>query len=182
MTTTYRARPTYRALSIRQPWAWAITDGGKTVENRDWLRCLYRGPLLIHASKGGTRREYADAVESIAAMRADLGLPPLPVPELELLPRGFLVGVMRIVGVDEHPSHFHGRPFKGFAVAGALGLRLADAESLEPIPCKGALGLFEVPADLLLGTPYVEAWARLAERPPPVHHDEIVQAEEVRHG
>lgn len=150
MTTTYRARPTYRALSIRQPWAWAITDGGKTVENRDWLRCLYRGPLLIHASKGGTNREYADAVESIAAMRADLGLPPLPVPELELLPRGFLVGVMRIVGVDE-------------PVAGALGLRLADARPLEPIPCKGALGLFEVPADLLLGTPYVEAWARLAE-------------------
>src|SRR5258708_38096209 len=39
-----------KALSIQQPWAWAILAGVKTVENRTW-RTFHRGPLLIHASK-----------------------------------------------------------------------------------------------------------------------------------
>ena len=164
MNTTHRARPIYRALSIRQPWAWAITDGGKTIENRDWTGCSYRGPILIHASKGGTKRDFADAVQSIAAMRADLGLPPLQVPERGLLPHGYLVGVARIVGAERHPADFDGRPFRGFAIAGALGLQLADAEALEPIPCKGALGLFEVDDELLVLTAYERAMRRLAER------------------
>lgn len=38
-----------KALSVRQPWAWAIARGHKPVENRSWTTA-YRGPLLIHAS------------------------------------------------------------------------------------------------------------------------------------
>lgn len=38
------------ALSLWQPWAWAVVYAGKDVENRVW-RTHYRGPLLIHASK-----------------------------------------------------------------------------------------------------------------------------------
>lgn len=36
-----------RALTVQQPWAWAIVHGGKDVENRTqaWS---YRGPLAIH--------------------------------------------------------------------------------------------------------------------------------------
>jgi hypothetical protein len=29
-----RGQPTVRALTVRQPWAWAIIYGGKDVENR----------------------------------------------------------------------------------------------------------------------------------------------------
>jgi hypothetical protein len=39
-----------KALTIRQPWAWAVVYAGKDVENRRW-RTAYRGPLLIHAAK-----------------------------------------------------------------------------------------------------------------------------------
>jgi len=39
------------ALTIQQPYAWAIMEGIKTVENRTW-RPWYEGPLLIHAGKG----------------------------------------------------------------------------------------------------------------------------------
>jgi len=39
-----------KALSIRQPWAWLIVAGYKTVENRTWATS-HRGPLLIHASR-----------------------------------------------------------------------------------------------------------------------------------
>jgi len=38
-----------RALSIRQPWAWAILHG-KDVENRTWVTRV-TGEFLIHASK-----------------------------------------------------------------------------------------------------------------------------------
>jgi len=38
------------ALSIQQPWAWAIIHGGKDVENRTWPT-KFRGRFLVHASR-----------------------------------------------------------------------------------------------------------------------------------
>jgi hypothetical protein len=38
-----------KALTIRQPWPFAILHLGKDVENRVW-RTHYCGPLLIHAA------------------------------------------------------------------------------------------------------------------------------------
>jgi len=42
-----------RALSLRQPWAWLVTNGSKDIENRSW-HTNHRGPLLIHASSNLT--------------------------------------------------------------------------------------------------------------------------------
>jgi activating signal cointegrator 1 len=39
-----------KCLSLWQPWASYIADGGKTTEYRGW-GTSYRGPLLIHAAK-----------------------------------------------------------------------------------------------------------------------------------
>ena len=41
---------TMKAISIKQPWAWLIISGYKTVENRKWYTA-HRGDILIHASK-----------------------------------------------------------------------------------------------------------------------------------
>ncbi len=38
-----------QAMSVQQPWAFAIARGGKTVSNQG-LPTAYRGPLLVHAS------------------------------------------------------------------------------------------------------------------------------------
>ena len=39
-----------KAITVRQPWAWAIMHGGKDVENRTRnIAGSYRGPLVIHA-------------------------------------------------------------------------------------------------------------------------------------
>lgn len=46
-----------RALTLRQPWASAIADLGKDVENRTWTTS-WRGTLLIHA--GQTTDRHAD--------------------------------------------------------------------------------------------------------------------------
>ena len=53
------------ALSVRQPWAWALLHGGKTIENRTWRR-HYRGRIWIHASG----RENRDAVEEAVRLVA----------------------------------------------------------------------------------------------------------------
>ena len=44
------AREKIPALTVCQPWAWAIMHAGKIYENRTW-RDGYTGPLLIHAGK-----------------------------------------------------------------------------------------------------------------------------------
>lgn len=38
------------ALSIRQPWCWAILCAGKNVENRSWFTA-HRGRLILHAPR-----------------------------------------------------------------------------------------------------------------------------------
>jgi ASCH domain len=38
-----------KILSIRQPWAYLIVHGSKSIENRSWPT-KYRGELLVHAS------------------------------------------------------------------------------------------------------------------------------------
>lgn len=133
-----------KALSIRQPWAWAIVHAGKRFENRDWKRCSYRGPLLIHAAKGCTRDEYSEAADFIAQRRCAAtylrqGVPPLP--PLNVLHRGGIVGVCRVVNA----TTFSPDPW----FFGPLGIHLADVRPLPFVPFKGSLGLFDVP-DLLL--------------------------------
>ena len=40
-----------RAITIRQPYAWAIVKKGRRIENRTWIT-KSRGDLLIHAGAG----------------------------------------------------------------------------------------------------------------------------------
>jgi len=46
-----------KALSIRQPWAWAIIHAGKDVENRTW-KTKMTGEFLVHASKSFDHEGY----------------------------------------------------------------------------------------------------------------------------
>lgn len=142
-----------KALSIRQPWAWAILHAGKRIENRDWKGCSYRGPLLIHAAKGCGKAEFDDAIESIITIGAPRGLV-RTVAEMSVALRGVhhgegtwvprdemqfggIVGVCDVVDVvreSTDPWFF-----------GPLGLVLANVRPLPFVPLNGALGLFEVP-------------------------------------
>lgn len=125
-----------KAISIRQPWCWAILNAGKNIENRDWTT-RFRGPVLIHASKGMTRDEYESC---LATMRAISRTHPFPsgltLPKFEDLERGGIVGRMEIVNCwDEHTSPwFFGR----------YGFEIRNAEPLPFRPYKGALGFFDV--------------------------------------
>lgn len=122
-----------KALSVRQPWAWLIVNGHKDIENRTWPTRV-RGPVLVHASKAMTRREYQDVVMFLVT-----SLPPSTRPHLptfEAIERGGIVGQVDIIDcVNGSDSPWY---------MGATGFVLANAQALPFRPMKGALGFFEV--------------------------------------
>lgn len=122
------------ALSIRQPWAWAILNAGKDVENRDWST-RFRGPVCIHASKGMTKGEYQSFVDTcFVARRAMKSADYVHIPDFDELPRGGIIGTAEITGCVETSASpwFFGR----------YGFTLANVQRVYFIPCNGALGFF----------------------------------------
>lgn len=149
------------ALSGRQPWWWAILHGGKRIENRRW-NTTYRGPIYLHAAKGCTDDEYEGAREWMwMQFGSEFNG---RIPELAEMQRGGIVGRARIVGVV--PPHDAGARCHlplGEGVTTRLatdldyrwhmhdqfGFVLTDVEPLPFVPCKGSLGLFELPSDVV---------------------------------
>lgn len=125
--------PTF-ALSIRQPWAWAILHAGKDVENRDWYTAR-RGPICIHAAKSMTKAEFDGFVDLARVLYRARDWPEdLWVPNPANLKRGGIVGTAEIVDcVRESASPWF---------AGKWGFVVRNVQPVEFIPCKGALGFF----------------------------------------
>lgn len=118
------------ALSIRQPWAWAIMRAGKDIENRDWMT-EYRGRILVHASKGGTKKDYEFARGYIQERTS------LVVPDKKEIVVGAILGAVTVVDcVDGSDSAWF---------MGPQGFVLKDPYELpEPVYCKGKLKFFGV--------------------------------------
>ena len=119
-----------KALTIHQPWAWAIAAGHKRIENRTW-GTAYRGPILIHAGRSRN---------SLDAGRAFIERLGLDVPLTHLLAFGSIVAVamldrcLPVSAVSDDP----------FA-EGPICWMLSDVRAVRPIPLNGAQGLFYVP-------------------------------------
>lgn len=117
-----------KALSLRQPFAWAVIHGGKDVENRGW-HSDFRGPVLIHAA----RHWHAVTPETLSR-RMGIAVP-------EELPRGGIIGWVEIVDcVIRHPSPWFLGPY---------GFVLRNPRPLPFTPCPGHLGFFDVTPDIL---------------------------------
>lgn len=116
-----------KAISIQQPWAWAILHAGKDVENRTW-NTHYRGPLAIHAPAKRQRDHWWPR----GVIR----------PEEDELHLSAIIGIVDLVDVVERKrSKWFGGPF---------GLILENPLILtRPISCKGGLGLWNVPSNVL---------------------------------
>src|SRR5262245_60955396 len=110
-----------RALTVRQPWAWAIIHAGKDIENRSWTNKHATGTIAVHAGSGvdpfdrlprGTRKPGRD----------------------ELI-HGAIIGVVDVVAVvNGHRSKWFNGP---------LGWVLRNPRPLpQPIACPGRLGLW----------------------------------------
>ena len=145
-----------RCLSIRQPWAWAIVESTKRIENRSW-NCKYRGPILIHAAKGMTNQEYDGFYQfwTEELRRVETNVYPTP-PRFNDLQRGGIIGRAEIVDcVHENEIGKFDRfpPERNRALValqspwffGPNGIVLDNVKALPFIPYRGELGLFEVP-------------------------------------
>jgi hypothetical protein len=140
-----------KALSVRNPWPWLIVRPDivgeearrqaylagliKDIENRS-RRTNFRGEFLIHASLGMTSREYEDAYGFLITVAPNIELPPL-----HSLQFGGIVGAATLIDcVDSSDSRWY---------MGQKGYVLRDARPLPFIPCKGALGFFDIPQDVV---------------------------------
>lgn len=115
------------AISIRQPWAWAILHAGKDIENRTWP-WRHRGLFAIHApaTLDPFDKHWPASV---------------PRPDPAALPLRAFVGVVEIVDVVE-------RSRSRWWQRGSLGWVLANPRPLaRPIPYrKGNVSAWEVPS------------------------------------
>lgn len=135
-----------RALSIQHPWAAAIAYGAKTVENRTWPapRWAIGQVIAIHASKKPDISARPPAGESWPTER-----------KMHL---GAVIALAKVTGChhsDECMMPEIALPASGrtgcspWAVRGQFHIELADVRPLpEPVPCKGALGLWRLPEDV----------------------------------
>jgi hypothetical protein len=123
------------ALTIRQPWAWAVVYVGKDIENRDWPT-TQRGDFLVHAAKGMTIAEYIEFREFYEGTirKAHPHLPTCPARlEFQL---GGIIGQARLVDcVRQHPSPWF---------FGKYGFVLDKVKPLPFLPLRGQLGFFKV--------------------------------------
>ncbi len=157
-----------KALSLREPWLTAVLDLGKNIENRKWNTKL-RGRFALHAAKGMTRIEYEEACAFITAAGAT------PPPREQLRDHG-IVGVATLAVVIEPLRRWRGSGESGLADLGDVcrgmvfpddaartltrdelrwwmpdqfGFVLTDVVAFaRVIPCRGALGFFEVSSEI----------------------------------
>lgn len=115
-----------KVLSIKQPWAHAIIQGWKPVENRTWST-QYRGEIGIHAGKAFDHAGYDWICYNC---------PELLLPHRRAFPTGGIIGKANLIDVvKQHESKFFFGPY---------GFVLADAAPLPFRAIAGQLGFFEV--------------------------------------
>ena len=142
-----------KALTLTQPWATLVAIGAKRIETRSW-KTSYTGPLAIHSAKGFPKWERQFTLEPVCyeAVRYYArckGSYPLGC----ILATCTLVGCVPTEVVDCHdqgnvfavslPKLSEREKAFGDYSPGRFAWILEDVKQLpEPIPVKGALGLW----------------------------------------
>lgn len=127
-----------KALTIWQPWAGLIIAGLKPIENRSWgPKCIQIGErFCIHAGKD--QEEVSQFVMDEVTKIALKGV----------WHNGAILGTVVFDGVVKDPEQLSDNERKWFS--GPMAWRLKDPVMFKvPIRCKGAIGLWELPAPVL---------------------------------
>jgi hypothetical protein len=136
-----------KALTVRQPWAWAIARGHKPIENRSWTTS-YRGPLAIHAAAKWDD-DPEDALRTVVArVRAQGGT--LPKTLADDLPYSGTGRIVAVVQFGDICTAMFGCDCGAWIWPGANHWQFADAQPIDGPVVRGRLGLWDV--DLEAGT------------------------------
>ncbi len=160
-------QPAISALTVHQPWAWAICNAGRRLENRDWRPPPYIAGQIIalHAGKRWGRSEKIEA----SALACQLH----PEHEVPLGAEGYrfgaVVAVARVVGFvdrdvkpDRGPYTFDTSTSKGHVCVGGRFTQ----EQVESVvqnewfkgPCAWMLSDVQVLADPVEVRGYQKLW------------------------
>lgn len=143
-----------KAITLTEPWAALVALGAKSIETRSW-RTPHYGPIAIHAAKGFPGGAGARSLCMEQPFRRVLLEGGYRLGEDHNLPLGavvataYLVTCIRLDGdatvrdVLLLSEARHERDFGDYSV-GRYAWVLRDVAALpEPIPARGALGLWE---------------------------------------
>ncbi len=120
-----------KAITIHQPWAWAIVQGLKNIENRT-CPTKYRGKLLIHA---GNSKKSINA--GYVFMHRVSSHNDTEIPLLDELIYGSIIGEVELVDCIRNSDSI-------WAMEAHWHWILRNAVKYDnPIPCKGQSGLFD---------------------------------------
>jgi len=142
-----------RAISLTQPWATAVAIGLKHYETRSWST-RYCGPLAIHAAEG-----FPPFAKDFASVEFTLGRLPGRIP---------FGAIVAICDLTACLPTWRARPeigpierIYGDYAEERFAFRLENVRALsEPLPCRGARGIWQV-------DPALAATARLLARAAP---------------
>lgn len=145
-----------KGMSLWQPWATLVAIGAKSIETRSWST-PYRGWLAIHATKTdpAEARDFA-RTPLVQRTLSERGF-------MQDLPRGAIVAVANLHRVGRISRRQNGVYVAGLDLSlseeevafgdyadGRFGWSLTNVRALpEPIPCRGAQSLWDVPADVV---------------------------------
>jgi hypothetical protein len=141
-----------RAITLHQPWAWAVAHAGKNVENRTWgpSPAMIGERVAIHAGQKYDEEAWGALADPswspIGDEYSDLYDPDLGVfciPEPEDCVRGAVVAVATLARVVRRGrGTIRALPW----YTGPVGIVLEDRITIpEPVRCAGALNFWRLP-------------------------------------
>ena len=142
-----------KALTVRQPWAWAIARGHKPIENRGWST-PHRGPLAIHSALRPDD-EGEDALRFVRdTVRAAGGqLPARLADDAPYCIGGLVLAVVDLTDICTRSQHQHFAAYDlacdcgPWAQPGQAHWRLIRPRVLaEPVAARGRLSLWDCEA------------------------------------
>lgn len=121
-----------QAITVRQPWAWAIMHAGKDLENRTRRLCA-PGWYFLHAGKNPGISEY-ERVAYIIKRDAGVDVPSCIDAQAHKIPYGGVIAAMKFgEWVEQSPSRWF------------IGPKAVQIEAVVPLPFqpgRGAQGVF----------------------------------------
>lgn len=145
------------ALTIHQPWAWAIQEGQKLVENRTWRppAAVVGQRIAIHASVAKPYRETLDACWENLSEQAvvDLGFVPDALGReswetVACMRQGRVVATAVVKGCVASKRNLPPEQRRWFS--GPFGWQLGDVQVVSSIAIRGQQGLWKLPANFEL--------------------------------